>query len=58
VGSKSYRNAAMPLAEKVAAIFTISKTVLIALTALLGGLVGGFAALSGSLLKPKKSKYY
>jgi hypothetical protein len=51
-------NAAVPLAEKVAAILTVSKPALIAVTALLGGLVGGFAALSGSLLKPKKSKYY
>lgn len=48
------------LAEKVAAIFKTTKPILITLTGVLGGLVGGMGALTGSLLKKdkKKSGYY
>jgi hypothetical protein len=49
--------AAAPLAEKVAALLMVkSKTVLFAVTAVLGGLVGGLAALSGSLLHAKAKR--
>ncbi len=53
-------NGAAPLADRVAAILTINKTLLFAVTAFIGGLVGGFAALSGSLLRKEKRKslYY
>jgi hypothetical protein len=45
-------NAAAPLTEKVAALLMVkSKPALFAVTAVLGGLVGGLAALSGALLK-------
>jgi len=51
--------AAVDLGERIAAILTVSKPILFLVTALLGGLVGGFAALTGSLLREKKkSKYY
>ena len=52
--------AAAPLAEKIAAIFSLNKATLILVTALIGGLVGGFGALTGSLLKRDKHKslYY
>lgn len=48
------------LTEKVATIFTVSKLGLFVVTFLLAGFVGGFAALTGSLLRPKKKKnlYY
>jgi hypothetical protein len=47
-------SAATPLIEKVARIFTLpNKSLLFLIMALLGGLVGGFAALTGSLLKKK-----
>jgi len=51
---------AAPLAERVAGIFTINKTLLFFITAFIGGIVAGFAALSGSLLKrsKRKSLYY
>lgn len=49
----------MNLAEAVSKIFPLnSKSLLFLVTALLGGLVGGFACLTGSLLKKEKSKYY
>lgn len=54
-------SAAAPLTERVANIFMgISPTVLLLVTACIGGLVGGFAAVAGaSLRKPKrKLKYY
>jgi hypothetical protein len=45
-------SAATALAEKVSIIFPLRNTIfLFALMALLGGLVGGFAALTGSLIK-------
>lgn len=52
--------AATLLSEKVAAIFQLpNKVVLIMIMCLLGGFVGGFAALSGSLLKKRRRlRYY
>jgi hypothetical protein len=51
--------AATPFTEKVAHIFALpTKTLLFVITALIGGLVGGFSALTGSLLKKKKRYYY
>jgi hypothetical protein len=49
---------AVPLAERVATIFSLNKITLILVTALIGGLVGGFAAMSGASLKKEKSRYY
>ena len=47
-------NAAVPLAEKIAKILMVnSKVLLLLITATLGGLVGGFGALTGSLLRGK-----
>jgi hypothetical protein len=54
-------NAAVPLTEQVAQIFMLnSKWLLLLATAIVGGLVGGFAALTGSLLRSekKKARYY
>ncbi len=52
-------SAAAPLAERVATIFTISKPILFLVMAILGGLVGGFAAMTGSALnKSKRRTYY
>ena len=52
-------NAAMPLAENVAKILTINdKALLMLATTVIGGLVGGFAALSGSLLKKDPPRHY
>ncbi len=50
-------SSAAPLAERVAAIFSLSKPLLLVVTALIGGLVGGFAAMSGAALKKEKSRY-
>jgi hypothetical protein len=52
--------AAAPLAERVAKLFMLSKPLLFALTCLLGGLVGGFAAMAGGALHKgkRKSSYY
>jgi hypothetical protein len=49
-----------PLAERVAAIFSLSKPLLMLVTALIGGLVGGFAAMTGASLKKQKrsDSYY
>jgi hypothetical protein len=51
---------AAPLAERVAGILTISKNLLFLVTAFVGGLVGGLAAVTGSLLRQEKRKslYY
>ena len=51
-------NAATPLAEKVSQILMInSKWLLLLVTALVGGLVGGLASLTGSLLRtPRKAE--
>lgn len=43
-----------PLAERVAAIFSLSQPLLLLVTSLIGGLVGGFAAMSGAALKKEK----
>jgi hypothetical protein len=52
-------SAAATLTDRVAAIFTVNKPVLFMITALLGGLVGGFAATAGaSLNKKRKTGYY
>jgi uncharacterized membrane protein YesL len=46
------------LTQRVAHIFTLKqKELLFLVMAVIGGLVGGFAALTGSLLKPKAKKY-
>ncbi|MFN5555533.1 MAG: hypothetical protein ACK514_08965 [Bacteroidota bacterium] len=48
-----------PLADRVAAVFNVNKTILISLTTLIGGLGGGLAALTGSYLRqPKKKNLY
>lgn len=51
---------AAPLADRVAGILNINKTLLFLVTGLLGGIVAGFASLTGSLLKSdkRKSLYY
>ncbi|HEU5290350.1 MAG TPA: hypothetical protein VFU05_06890 [Cyclobacteriaceae bacterium] len=52
-------SASAPLTERVAAIFSLSKPLLMLVTALVGGLVGGFAAMTGaSLKKAKRSDSY
>jgi hypothetical protein len=53
-------SSAAPLTEKVAAIFSVSKPILFLLTSLVGGVVGGFAAMAGSALRKdrRKLKYY
>lgn len=43
-----------PLAEQVATIFSLNKTLLYLATVLIGGLVGGFASMSGATLKKDK----
>jgi hypothetical protein len=52
--------AAAPLTERVATIFSVSKPVLIIITVSLGGLVGGFAAMTGAALRKDKRRrlYY
>ena len=51
--------AATDLADRMALIFPFKeKWVLIGVTLLVGGLVGGLAALSGGLLKPRKRRRY
>lgn len=44
-------SAAAPLADRVAKIFSLNSTLLIIVTALIGGLVGGFAAMAGGALR-------
>jgi hypothetical protein len=52
-------SAATTLTDRVAAIFTVNKPILFVITALLGGLVGGFASMAGSALnKKRKTGYY
>jgi hypothetical protein len=51
-------SAAAPLAERVAGVFKLSKPLLIVVTGLIGGLVGGFAAMAGSALQKKRKKAY
>lgn len=52
--------AEVPLTERVASIFMISKPILFAVTALIGGLVGGFASMTGAALHKRKrtGSYY
>jgi hypothetical protein len=51
-------SAAAPLAERVAAIFSLTTITLILVTAIIGGLVGGFAAMAGASLRKEKRRYY
>lgn len=51
------RDATVDLGARVAQIFPLQqKWILIVVTLFLGALVGGFATLSGSLLKPKRRR--
>lgn len=47
-------SAAAPLADRVAGIFSLNKPLLMLLTSLIGGLVGGFAAMTGASLKKER----
>jgi hypothetical protein len=50
-------NAAAPLTEKVAVLLMVkSKPAFFAVTSVIGGLVGGMAALSGALLRPERKR--
>jgi hypothetical protein len=53
-------SAAAPLTERVALIFSLNKPLLFLVTACIGGLVGGFASMTGSALNRQKKKgaYY
>jgi hypothetical protein len=53
-------SAAAPLSERVATTFFLPKPFLFVVTAVIGGLVGGFAAMAGSALRKEKRrmKYY
>jgi len=53
-------SAAAPLTERVAAIFSLPKFGLFIVTVVIGGLVGGFAAMTGGALRKGKRKraYY
>lgn len=42
---------AAPLAERISKILSINKPLLLLITTLIGGLVGGFAAMAGSALR-------
>jgi hypothetical protein len=50
-------SAGAPLTERVAAIFNLSKPLLFFLTCVIGGLVGGFAAMTGSALRKDRKRY-
>lgn len=50
--------AAATLTERVASIFMLNKPLLFLVMALIGGLVGGFAAMTGSALQGNKRKNY
>jgi hypothetical protein len=53
------RASSSDLADRVALIFPVKqKSLLFLVTALIGGLVGGFAALTGSLLKNDRRRSY
>ena len=47
-------SASAPLADRVAAIFSLNKTLLFVVTALIGGLVGGFACMAGGALRKQQ----
>lgn len=51
-------SAAATLTERVASIFMLSKPLLFLVMAIIGGLVGGFAAMTGSALQGNKRKNY
>ena len=52
-------NASADLAQKVALIFPVKEKIWLMLaTAFIGALVGGFATLTGSLLKTEKKRVY
>jgi MFS family permease len=52
--------ASSDLTERVASVFMLNKPLLFLVTALLGGLVGGFAAMAGGALRKERNKvkYY
>lgn len=49
-------SAAAPLADRVAKLFSLNSTLLMVVTALIGGLVGGFAAMAGGALRTNHKK--
>lgn len=52
-------SASAPLSDRVAAIFMINRPLLYIVTAVIGGLVGGFACMAGgAVLKRTISSYY
>jgi hypothetical protein len=52
-------SAAAPLTERVAAIFMLNKPLLFLVTAFIGGLVGGFGAMTGGAVhRKRKGGYY
>lgn len=52
-------NASAALTEKVASLLIVqNKVLLMAITAIIGGLVGGFSTLTGSLLQSDKRRAY
>lgn len=51
-------SAATTLTDRVASIFMLSKPLLFLVMAILGGLVGGFAAMTGSALQRSKRRNY
>lgn len=52
-------NASADLAQKVALIFPVKEKIwLMLVTAFIGALVGGFATLTGSILKTEKKRVY
>lgn len=54
-----HSQAVTPLATQVATIFSLQQVwLLIVVTSMLGGLVGGMASLTGSLLRQKHKKRY
>lgn len=51
-------SAAAPLTDRVASIFMLNKPLLFLVMAVIGGLVGGFAAMTGSALQGNRRKNY
>jgi hypothetical protein len=52
-------SAAATLTDRIAQIFSVNRPILFVITALVGGLVAGFAAMSGAALnKKRKTGYY
>jgi hypothetical protein len=50
--------AAAPLTGRVAAIFSLNRPLLMVVSGLTGGLIGGFAAMTGAALKREKKGTY